>query len=123
LAKIYIVRSAAGEVEAVTLSGLKVVYAFEDKYLAESYSNELSAGGKAYRVEAIGEAEFRDHIIPRLREASVKALIFNILPGSPPSGESFSVDITQLANPRTFDFSLGRWVTAKESRRLRRINK
>ena len=121
MAKIYIVRSAAGELEASDLGGLKVVYAFEEKPLAESHCSHLMADGKAYKVEAIGEAEFRDHIIPRLRTAAVNAVIFNFLPGSPPAAETFSVDISQPKNPRTFDFNLGRWLTAKESRRLRRI--
>src|ERR1044071_2246142 len=103
ITKIYIVRTIAGELESSDLAGLKVIYAFEEKSMAESYCNRLCANGRTHKVEAIAETEFREYVLPRLRSAAVSAIIFNLLPGSTPTLDSFSIDIAQPANPRTLN--------------------
>ena len=119
--KIFIVRSTDGELQSSELGGLKVVYAFEEKSLAESYCARLNAEGRAHKTEAIPEADFREYVIPVLKSAKVEALVFNLPPGESTGENAFSVDISHPANPRTFDFHLRRWLTAKESRRLRKL--
>ncbi len=123
MAKIFIVRSVAGEMMATDLAGLRVVFAFEEKSLADSYCAQLSANNKSHKVESIAETEFHQHLIPNLRSAQVNAIVFNLLPGETAGPDVYCIDISRPANPRTFDFKLGRWLTAKDSRQLRKIPK
>lgn len=120
MTKLFIVRSTSGEMSATALAERKVIFAFEERALADRYLAQLNAQGGTHKIESIEEEEFHDFIIPVLRTAQVSAVIFNYLPGEPPAEDAFSVDITGSNIPRTYDFKLNRWLTPKEARRLRR---
>ncbi|MBL8151261.1 MAG: hypothetical protein JNN15_15165 [Blastocatellia bacterium] len=121
MASIFIVRSTGGEVEACCLGDLKVLYVFEERTQAQNYCSRLNTTGRLHKVEGIEEAEFCEYIIPCLRKSNVDALIFNFIPGEQPGPETFSVDINQPRNPRTYDFKSGKWLTAKDAHRCRRF--
>lgn len=119
MSKIFIVRSAGGEVELCELGGLKVVYVFEQRALAQAFCTQMNNSGKLYKVEAIGADEFKTYIIPCLLKSSIDALIFNYIPGTASGPDAFSVDLRNRTNPRTYDFSKGCWMTARDARRSR----
>lgn len=117
MSKIFIVRSAGGEVELWELGGLKVVYVFETRSLAQTFCTHMSSSGRLYKVEAVEEEVFKAYIIPCLLKSSIEALVFNYIPGTVSNPEAFSVDLRNRTNPRTYNFSQGRWMTARDARK------